>query len=115
MQRLYSMFPAGAAGIGLLLLRFQIALQLIGGADSMNASLAMPDWMFIVLCLLSVCVGLGLLTPIVALIGAIGGVLLFGPLLAQLSLLALALLGPGAYAVDARLFGRRLVRDVKSR
>lgn len=87
----------------------------------MNASLAMPDWIFGILTLLSMCVALGLLTPFVSLACAICGLLItpqsqggivFGLLPPQLSPLALMLLGPGAYALDARIFGRRLLRDM---
>jgi hypothetical protein len=66
---------------------------------------------------LALLVGIGLATPIVATVAAVVHVaraVAFGPLdVAGLTLalpaLALALLGPGAYSIDARRFGRRLV------
>jgi hypothetical protein len=72
--------------------------------------------------LLSLCLGLGLLTPVVALFCAVGGVLIalpapaggvFAILIQQLGPLALALLGPGAYAWDAVIFGQRRLADVR--
>ena len=122
MQRLYSMFPCGAAGLGLLLLRLQIAIHMFGLSYLMNASMAMPDWISGVLILLSSFVALGLVTPIASLACAICGLLVayqsqggiaVGGLLPQLSPLALILLGPGAYALDARIFGRHLLRDMQ--
>jgi uncharacterized membrane protein YphA (DoxX/SURF4 family) len=69
--------------------------------------------------LLSLCLIIGVLTPylsfivcVYALVNLFGGgvhleMLIFGSLL--LNSAALALLGPGAYSIDARLFGRRVV------
>lgn len=121
MQRMFSMFPAGAAGLGLLLLRLQIAIQFFCQGYQKYSGPGLADWLFVVLTLLSLCLGVGLLTPFVALFCAIGGLLIALPapgsgvfeiLIRQLGLLALLLLGPGAYAWDAKIFGQRLLADI---
>jgi hypothetical protein len=122
MQRMFSMFPAGAAGLGLLLLRVQIAIQCFCQGYQKYAGPGIPDWLLAVLALLSLCLGVGLLTPFAALFCAIGGLLIALPapgsgvleiLVRQLGPLALILLGPGAYAWDAKIFGQRLLADVR--
>lgn len=124
MQRLYAMFPAGRAGVGLLLLRIVVALQLMAVGSACSRPLMGPmmgplmGWLVLGLAVL-LCIGV--LTPLLALL-AVGLALcsLFShwpalqPLLAMYGLIianaiALALLGPGAYALDARWFGRRLI------
>ena len=118
MQRMFSMFPAGAAGLGLLLLRVQIAVQFFCLGYQKYSGQGIPDWLLAALALLSLCLGVGLLTPFAALSCAIGGVLIALPapdggipeiLVRQLGPLALLLLGPGAYAWDAKIFGQRLL------
>ena len=122
MQRMFSMFPAGAAGLGLLLLRVQIAIQVFCQGYEKYSGPGIPDWLLAALTLLSMCMGVGLLTPFVALFCAIGSVLIALPapgsgiieiLVRQLGPLALILLGPGAYAWDAKLFGQRRLADVR--
>ncbi|ARZ74948.1 hypothetical protein CCR98_12420 [Stenotrophomonas sp. WZN-1] len=102
MQRLFVMFPDRGPGIGLLWLRLCLA-----------AALCLPGthaggWS--VLCLLAAAMlVLGVLTPLAALMAT---ATMFAqqaswPLVALPP--ALLMLGPGAYSVDARLFGRRLL------
>jgi uncharacterized membrane protein YphA (DoxX/SURF4 family) len=113
MQRLYSMFPRGGPGAGLLLLRVSAvaSLHILSPAD-----MHWVPW------LLALVLGFGLvaglMTPLVCLAGmalvlALGYLSARVPLPAAvvlvLQLLALLLLGPGGYSVDARLFGRRIV------
>jgi hypothetical protein len=68
--------------------------------------------------LLSIALAAGYQTPIIAVLGmllhglvwaqsGIGGVV--GVTIVSLDMLALALLGPGAYSVDAYRFGRRVL------
>jgi hypothetical protein len=124
MQRLYSMFPAGGPGIGLLLLRASVAAGfLLDGPMQAAANFARPDVVLRVV--LDAALGLGLLTPLTALLScvlAIVDVARFGVMQAPVALvtivnaIALGLLGPGAYSLDARLFGRRvLVVNAKDR
>jgi uncharacterized membrane protein YphA (DoxX/SURF4 family) len=70
------------------------------------------------LTLLSACLCAGVLTPILAILAMLFHVLAWSSLsndgagmtaIALLDALALALLGPGAYSIDAHRFGRRVV------
>jgi hypothetical protein len=116
-QKLFSMFPAGAPGIALLLLRLSVAAMLFidpAGRVSWPASI----WLAVVSFVAAIAVAAGFLTPILALIcGALKIYALIGtahgiaPLivLALLLSLAVAMLGPGAYSLDAKMSGRRVV------
>lgn len=116
-QKLFSMFPAGAPGIALLLLRVAVAAMLFIdpiGRVSWPASTCIA----VVSLLVAAAVVAGFLTPILALIcGALKVYALIGTVygsapLIVLTLLvafAVAMLGPGAYSLDARMFGRRVV------
>ena len=118
------MFPAGRPGIGLLLLRVSVAAGFFLG-ESVHAAgnIARPD--VVVRAVLDAALGLGLLTPLTALAScmlAIVDITRLGvahapvALMTMVNAIALGLLGPGAYSVDARLFGRRvLVVPVKDR
>jgi hypothetical protein len=115
---LFSTFPSGRPGIGLLLLRVSVAVALLlsfAWHQGIPVAAVAASWLVcLVLCV-------GYFTPIAAVLafglqGALlclrlvsveaGGVLL-------LDALALTLLGPGAYSLDARRFGRRVL-DVYS-
>ncbi len=108
-----SSFPTGGPGAGLLLLRLAVLTRLL--LDSLGG--APPSWcLLLLLTLLTVLLGLGLLTPLAAAVcAAYQALSLFNnwasagpaPAVAVFGALALLLLGPGAYALDARLFGRR--------
>jgi hypothetical protein len=118
MRRLFANFPTGAPGIGLILLRVVAALSLqtdASGHLTLTSHTSLPG---VVLILLSLALLAGLLTPVCALLGALieaallitsesAGIpmMLQGPVIC----LALALLGPGGYALDARLLGTRVV------
>jgi uncharacterized membrane protein YphA (DoxX/SURF4 family) len=126
LHRLFSSFPAGGRGFGLLLLRASIGVvaifdgvsALAGNGDSTTA------WLAGGLAVLSgVSLLMGLFTPVASglvALGAIGLALYRLPLPAAdpfdskpltifvaVVAVAVALLGPGALSVDARLFGRR--------
>jgi hypothetical protein len=109
LQKLFPAFPAGWPGLGLLLLRALVSFMLVT-----QTSAAAGGWFVKALLLTgAILLLLGLMTPIIAV--GIG--------LASLSLAfssndmvqvvglsgAIALLGPGAFSIDARLFGRREV------
>ncbi|HEX2270293.1 MAG TPA: hypothetical protein VHH35_12185 [Pyrinomonadaceae bacterium] len=117
MQRLYSMFPQGGPGIGLLLLRIAAAgMFALNLTHQFNFSTNLLHWFFVVLIgLISLGLLLGFLTPIFTTIACIAAVanLANQPIdivyiLRLLTSAALFFLGPGAYSVDARLFGLRV-------
>lgn len=111
------MFPAGRPGIGLLLLRICVAVLPFTGGSTRFVDLA-PRWLFPIIILPVFLICLGFLTTIlsgVSCLLALAGLLIFrfgdAPLilLTVLNLAAIAMLGPGAYSLDALLFGRRVI------
>lgn len=116
-QRLFSMFPDGAAGVALVLLRLSIAATLITSVLP-NGDPNVHAWEFAGLGLLGGALCFGVFTPVVSVlacfveIASLSNVKEFGVAHLVSSILitsSLAMLGPGAYSVDARMFGRRLV------
>jgi hypothetical protein len=113
-ERFFSMFPQAAIGFGLILLRISVAFALhLDAAGGFAAS--RPDWAVAALWVCSAALVAGFLTPLFAGVGAVLALTLVGatdslaPVVRAVAALALALLGPGAYSVDARLFGPRTV------
>ena len=109
------MFPAGRAGIALLCLRISVVATLLLGAELSQLPSPVSTWAVAILGF-SLCIGLA--TPISAaicctaeiyLLFKTGGTMALCVTMSALIALALALLGPGAYSIDARLFGRRRV------
>jgi uncharacterized membrane protein YphA (DoxX/SURF4 family) len=126
LQRTFATFPAGWVGTALLVLRVSVGasaileagLAVIGGHSFLNlavASVAVPAGLALII---------GLLTPVVSAVLAVGGaVTLLGLHAAVLRLLdspmalfefvvmaaVVVILGPGATSIDAHLFGRREV------
>jgi hypothetical protein len=110
--------PAGAAGVALLLLRFAAALTIAAACYYANQS-SLDSLVLIAAGLAIVLLLLGLGTRPVALIGALvalaAGAMQSDWLTAVIAvqgfnLIAIALLGAGAYSVDAFLFGRRVIK-----
>ena len=112
---LFSEHPAGASGIALLLLRSAAALVLCGVGLWLAA---LYIWAAAALAVLAIFLLVGFGTRIAALISAvvvvgvgfeIGG--WQGALIGiwAMNFAAIALLGAGAYSVDAALFGRRVI------
>jgi hypothetical protein len=110
------MFPHGAPGIALLLLRVSVAATFLITAANRFGMSSTP-LLFVVALLISISLSIGFLTPILsvivclavainALIGTSHGNLLC--FFCIVDAVVLALLGPGAYSLDARLFGRRV-------
>lgn len=116
-QRLFSMFPQGGPGLALLLLRISVAATFL--VNLANPSSVAPRYLlFACAGLIALALSIGFLTPFLAVIACASSVanLLIGSLpsnlisvLPILDAAALALLGPGAYSLDARLFGRRVM------
>ena len=126
MQRLFSSVPAGGPGVGLLLLRAAVGVSLmiqglgcLGDGDQ-NAWMRLAG-------LLALAAGasllIGFLTPAAGVLAVLDGVSVafswlppslsghFGGAPATVFLIVMAaavtLLGPGAFSLDARWFGRR--------
>jgi uncharacterized membrane protein YphA (DoxX/SURF4 family) len=118
MRRLFGTFPTGAPGCGLVLLRVVAALSLQADASGnlvLTQHASIPGVASI---LLSLALLVGLFTPVVALLAAaVETAMLGASASASIALMlqgpvicvALALLGPGSYSLDARLFGSRVV------
>jgi hypothetical protein len=126
LRRLYSTFPGGLPGAGLLLLRITIGVGLLIHAFSWliepqtsNNGMWAPG-------LLALVTGIsfifGFLTPLAGSVSALGGIAIrllhpewsasmasllgVGPLVV---VIAITLLGPGAFSLDAYFFGRRKI------
>ncbi|GIL39714.1 hypothetical protein TMPK1_19510 [Rhodospirillales bacterium TMPK1] len=111
------MFPAAAPGYALILLRTSAAVSVHLDLHG-HLAVGRPPWMIAVLVCVSLVLLLGFVTPLAALATAAIEVVPLvlaadnAPLAAFLLPLrdvALALLGPGAYSLDAHLFGRRVL------
>ncbi len=127
LRPLFSLFPAGRAGAGLLLLRALLGFSaILQGSAGLAYGLHSHIWTWVIGLLTFLC-GLlllaGFLTPIVCALFVIHMTAAISPMILAptLNLLdktasalplivvaaAVALLGPGALSVDARLFGMR--------
>jgi uncharacterized membrane protein YphA (DoxX/SURF4 family) len=125
LHRLFSAFPAGFPGVGLLLLRVVVATTLGGhgflcllSSDRVTLGVLFSTALLL---LSSVSMLIGFLTPLLSLLSAVECLAivlswfpfqLLTPIESKLALIpiiviaaAIALLGPGAFSLDARLFG----------
>jgi len=118
-QKLFSAFPGGWPGLGLLLLRGLVGVTLIAQSLTYIGStkLSALSWVVTALVLIiASCLLVGFMTPIAAMIIGLGAIALALSSLFQTNqtlldvivlTIAIALLGPGAFSIDARMFGRR--------
>jgi hypothetical protein len=111
------MFPTGRPGAALLLVRVALGLMLMDGVSPGLARLGSP-WFLVAPAVVTFALFLGILTPLMAVLCIVlevgtfisaGGTIEAVHACAVLDAVAIGLLGPGAYSVDARLFGRRQV------
>lgn len=119
MQRLFATFPEGWPGTGLLLVRAVAAITaVLQGIDGLlTASLQSRGILEVVAACFAVPLLLGLWTPVSGVLMAVAELCLVlshasDPWMhVRLGALgaALAMLGPGAWSVDARLFGRKRI------
>ena len=109
------MFPTGAPGVALLILRISLAAAIVDtGSRYLNSSFA--PVILVASAVQSLLLGLGLLTPIVSMAACVfelASLVTSGHadwrfiVLSSLNAVAITLLGPGVYSLDARRFGRR--------
>jgi hypothetical protein len=118
MPKLFAMFPTGTAGLALLLLRLSVAMNAVVYGIILRHS-GNWDWIQFASVLAAAFVVAGCLTPIFS--GCCGVLVVaaaavtagaqsnYSAAFAVADVIALILLGPGAYSIDARLFGRSVV------
>ena len=126
MRRLYSSFPGSLPGAGLLLLRITIGLGMLAQAFSWLAEPQSCDrgmWIpGLLVLLIGISFILGFLNPVGGSVSALAGVSirLFQPEWSSsissllgvnplVMVMAITLLGPGAFSLDAYFFGRRRI------
>jgi uncharacterized membrane protein YphA (DoxX/SURF4 family) len=118
MQRLFSAFPNGWPGCGLVLLRVICGTPLlaIGTAQLWAWPIDSLLWCRLFSCLAAALILAGLWTPLAAsCLAMLQGVLAFAGegfathLILALIGVSLVMLGPGAWSIDARLYGRKRI------
>ena len=118
------MFPGGWPGAGLLVLRLAAAIPLIisGAVAVRDSPQSVPHAIHFATIGVGILLLAGLWTPVAGALQAIieawiifgrGGTPSIHLLLAALGV-SLVMLGPGAWSVDARLFGRKRI-DIRGR
>jgi hypothetical protein len=117
-------FPGGPAGLGLLIGRVGIGLIFIVQGRSCLIERDPTMWLIgAASALLGFFLTLGFLTPVAGILGMIGGLMIWLRIIPDCSslpgqsnyflflvgvlILEVLLVGPGAYSIDARVFGRR--------
>jgi uncharacterized membrane protein YphA (DoxX/SURF4 family) len=116
------MFPTGAPGVALLMLRLSVVGQLhLEAAEKLPTPSAAAT--FLALEVLCAALAAGIYTPVAVVVGVLGDAALWThsmpdrwPLsaLTVVNLIILFLIGPGAYSVDGRRYGRQVTIFTKS-
>ncbi len=111
------MFPSKRPGAALLLMRVALAVMLMDGVG--NRILALGSaWFLLAPGTVAIALSIGLVVPVACVLTIVleaatwatsDAALQAVHVCAVLDAVALLLLGPGAYSLDARLFGRRRV------
>jgi hypothetical protein len=114
-ERLFSMFPRGAPGVALLLVRAGVAASTLVAPAILAAFVPVPA-IVTALGIVTAAIVLGAVTPVAAsacALFAISDLIAHGAsvcvVVRIIDAVALALLGPGGYSVDAWMFGRRVI------
>lgn len=112
MQRLFGTFPNRGAGLALLILRLAVAAALVSGARFSPGPQA--EILLALSRIAAVLIVVGWYTPLAAVSAALVSLCSFWVwrepgfnVLMIAILVAIGLLGAGAYSIDARLYGRR--------
>lgn len=117
MQRLFTTFADGWPGFGLLIQRLLTGIALLnGGLALLNETVAPMGLLRMAGAVLGIFILMGFLTPIAGALVAIielwiafaGGVNAWMPITLATFGATLAMIGPGAWSIDARLFGRKV-------
>jgi hypothetical protein len=111
------MFPTGLVGVALLVLRISVAITVVINAVECRP-LGVPLWIVVGLVLCALFMSFGAFTPHAAVINGLAqiGLLqyadgkIFQFITAMIGSGIVSVLGPGAYSIDSRIFGRRLLQ-----
>ena len=117
MQRLFSTFPCGLPGAGLVVLRAAAAIPLVD-AGLLTVASSSPVLLEVVTAGAAILLLIGLWTPLAGALIAVAelGLAVFHPAQPWMYVhfaamgAALAMLGPGGCSLDARLFGRKEIQ-----
>jgi hypothetical protein len=116
-QRLFSMFPTGGAGVGLVVLRSVVGLTVIVDMSA-HWTFGCPAIIDGFVTLVGLSLLLGFLTPYCVAISCLlelmllvlmGAPVEFQRAMSILTAVSAAMLGPGAYSLDGRIFGRKSI------
>jgi hypothetical protein len=112
------MFPTGSPGAALFFLRISVIGMLFDLTVQSASTGNISPWRTVALALISLLLFCGAFTPIASLLSLIleaiywpvwDSLRSFEFALQALVVIALFLLGPGAYSIDSKMFGRRLI------